>query len=95
MVACRLLRAGCIYRRTFERLRADFHEQWRRRRAKARESAGGPDYYVVRRQRVGPALLGLARGMLESGTLSTTRTARILGVKPAQAGKMLHRARAR
>ena len=99
MVAYRLLRADRLDRPAFDRLRSDFGERWRwqrdRRRAKARESDGGPDYYVVRRQRVGPALLGLARGMLESGTLSTTRTARILGVKPAQVGKMLRPARAR
>ena len=99
MVAYRLLRADRLDRPAFDRLRSDFGERWRwqrdRRRAKARESEGGPDYYVVRRQRVGPALLGFARGMLESGTLSTTRTARILGVKPAQVGKMLHHARAR
>ena len=99
MVAYRLLRAGRIDRRTFDRLCSDFGEHWRqqrdRRRRQARESEGGPDYYVVRRQRVGPALLGFARRMLESGTLSTTRTAGILGVKPAQVGRMLHSSRVR
>ena len=99
MVAYRLLRAGRIDQRTFDRLCSDFGEHWRqqrdRRRATARESEGGPDYYVVRRQRVGPALLDFARGMLESGALSTTKAARILGVKPAQVGRMLRSARAR
>ena len=99
MVAYRLLRAGRIDQRTFERLYSDFGEHWQqqrdRRRAQARGSDGGPDYYVVRRQRVGQALLGFARRMLESGALSTTRAARILGVKPAQVGRMLRSARAR
>ena len=95
MVAYRLLRAGRIDQRTFDRLRTDFHEQWRRSHAKARKSEGGPDYYVVRRHRIGQALLGFARRMMESGALSTTKAARILGVKPAQVGKMLRPARTR
>ena len=95
MVAYRLLRAGRIDQRTFDRLRADFNEQWRRRHAKARKSEGGPDYYVMRRHRIGQALLGFTRRMMESGALSTTKAARILGVKPAQVGRMLRSARAR
>ena len=99
MVAYRLLRAGRIDQRTFDRLCSDFGERWRqqrdRRRANARESEGGPDYYVVRRHRVGQALLGFAHRMLESGALSTTKAARILGVKPAQVGKLFRPARVR
>ena len=99
MVAYRLLRAGRIDQQTFERLYSHFGKHWQqqrdRRRVQARESQGGPDYYVVRRQRVGQALLGFARRMLESGALSTTKAARILGVKPAQVGKMLRSARVR
>lgn len=92
MVAYRLMRAERIDRRTFNRLRAKFRE--RRQRAKVRESEGGPNYYVVRRHRVGQALLRFAGRMLDSGALSTTKTARILGVKPALVGKMLRSAKA-
>lgn len=92
MVAYRLLRSDRIGRPAFDRLRSAFSEHWRqqrdRRRATARESEGGPDYYAVRRHRVGPALLRFARRMADSGALSTTKTARILGVKPAQVGRM-------
>lgn len=99
MVAYRLLRADRIDRRTFDRLRAAFHDRWRQQRhhqrSKARESTGGVDYYVVRRHRVGQALLGLTRRMLDAGALSTTKVARILGVKPAHVGRMLRPARAR
>ena len=70
-----------------------FHDRWRqqrdRQRAKARESESGVDYYVVRRHRVGQALLGFAHRMMDSGVLSTTKVARILGVKPAHVGRML------
>ena len=99
MVAYRLLRADRIARPTFESLRADFREQWRqlrdRHRARARKSEGGPSYYVVRRHRVGQRLLSFTRRMVDSKALSTTKAARILGVKPAQVGKMLRSAKAR
>ena len=99
MVAYRLLRAGRIDRPAFDRLRSAFGERWRRQRdrsrAKARESEGGPNYYVVRRHRVGQALLRFAGRMVDSGALSTTKAARILGVKPPQVGRMLSPERAR
>ena len=99
MVAYRLLRANRMDQPTFKRLQEDSRKQWRHRRdrhrATARESAGGPSYYVVRRHRVGPGLLGFTRRMLDSGALSTTKAARILGVKPPQVGKMLRPAKAR
>ena len=99
MVAYRLLRANRIDRTTFERLRADYGNQWRqlrdRHRARARESEGGPSYYVVRRHRVGQGLLSFTRRMVGSGALSTTKAARILGVKPSQIGKMVRPAKAR
>ena len=97
MVAYRLLRAGRLDRPAFDRLRSTFGKHWQRQRdrsrAKARESEGGPDYYVVRRHRVGQALLRFAGRMVDSGALSTTKAARILGVRPAQVGRMLRPAR--
>ena len=99
MVAYRLLRANRIDRPAFESLRADFHEQWRQlrdgRRARTRKSEGGPSYYAVRRHRVGQGLLRFTSRMVDSGALSTTKAARVLGVKPAQVGKMLRPAKAR
>ena len=98
MVAYRLLRAARIDGRTFNRLRAEFSEQWQRernrRRASARESGGGPNYYVVRRHRVGEVLLWFTKRMMGSGALSTTKAAKILGVKPRQVGKLLRPATA-
>ena len=99
MVAYRLLRTNRIDRPTFERLQADFREQWRQnraeRRARARESESGPTYYAIRRHRVGKGLLGFTHRMVGSGALSTTKAARILGVKPAHLGKMLSPPKAR
>ena len=99
MVAYRLLRASRIDRHAFERLRTQFREQWResraRHRERARNSEGGPSYYVVRRHRVGPGLLSFTRRMVDSGALSTTKAAKVLGVKAAQVGKMLRGPKAR
>ena len=93
MVAYRLLKSGRIDRPMFDRLRRAFREQWRlnrdRQRAKARESKTGVDYFTVRRHRVGGALLTFARRMNASGALSTTKTARILGVRAAHVGRMV------
>lgn len=52
-----------------------------RYRAPARESEGDPSYYVVRRRRVGPGLLSFTRRMVDSGALSSTKAAKVLGVK--------------
>ena len=93
MVAYRLLRANRIDRSTYEHLRAEFREEWQqvrdRRRTRQREAEGGPNYYAVRRHRVGHGLLTFTRRLLGSGALSTTKAARILGVKPPHVGKML------
>ena len=93
MVTYRLLRTDHIDQRTFDLMNSAFGAQWQRerdrRRAQSRESDGGPNYYVVRRQRVGQALLGFGQRMMDSGALSTTKAARVLGVKPTQVGKLL------
>lgn len=93
MVAYRLVRTGHIDQRTFDLLSSAFSARWQRerdrRRAQSRESDGGPNYYVVRRHRVGQALQDFAQRMMDSGALSTTKTARILGVKPTQVGALL------
>ena len=99
MVSYRLLRANRIDQPIFENLQAYFREQWwlqrDRQRTKERESAGGPNYFAVRRHRVGEGLLRFARQSMGSGALSTTKIAKILDVKPAQVGKMLRPARTR
>ena len=93
MVAFRLLRTRRIDQRTYGRLSAIFRERWRDerdlRRTRGRESEGGIDYYVVRRHRVGQALLRVTSRMVKSEALSITKAARILDVKPGQVSKML------
>ena len=92
MVAYRLLRAKRIGQQAYDALREVFRERWLhkrdRQRARAHESDGGPNYYVVRRHRVGHALLRITSRMVESDVLSITKAAIILDVKPVQVDKM-------
>lgn len=86
MVAYKLYRMGVISRDLWRRLSAVFREQWLQgrvdRRERARSLEGGPNYYVVRRHRVGTALIGLVRRMMAGGALTTTKAGKVLGVKP-------------
>ena len=89
MVAYKAYRSLRINQETFVQLSASFRQEWReartRARAKAREREDGPSYYVVRRHRLGGRIINLARRMLAADALSTSKAARILGVK-LQAG---------
>ena len=86
MVAYASLRSGLIDLGTYGDLANRFREQWRQgraaRRARASEQDGGPSYYVVRRHRIGNALIDLARRMIDARALTTSKAATILGVKP-------------
>jgi len=87
MVAYGLLRAGRISQRTWETLSAELHARWLAERRRARDIArtkneAGPTYYVVRRHRLGRAMLDFAHRAMDAGTLSPTRAAKVLGVKP-------------
>ncbi len=82
MVAYNLLRARQISAPMYRELNTLLDEE---RAASDQERQGrgaGADYYVVRRHRVGPGLVGLVRRMVAGRTLSMTKAARVLGVKP-------------
>jgi Zn-dependent peptidase ImmA (M78 family)/transcriptional regulator with XRE-family HTH domain len=87
MVAYKLFRQGIIDGDAWSRLSGLFRQQWlqnreaRKNRAKDRD--GGPNYYVVRRHKIGAKLVGLARRMVAEGALVPSKAAKILGVKPA------------
>ena len=85
MVAYRLKGSDIISLAEWTALRDFFLTQWRRgedaRRARDRDK-DGPSFYVVRRHRLGAALASLVRRSLDGGTLTPTRAAKVLGVKP-------------
>jgi Zn-dependent peptidase ImmA (M78 family) len=86
MVAYRLFVAQRITRETWGRLSVHYREMWKRQRATAREMArqndeSGPSYYVVKRHKLGDAVLGLVRRSMDAGELTPVKAAKILGVK--------------
>lgn len=67
-------------------------ERWRHERERSREEqpeSGGPSYYVVKRSRLGSALMNVVRRGLQGDVLTHTGAAKILGVKPASVGMLL------
>lgn len=93
MVAYKAYRAGSLSRAMWLTLSQRFREHWHRHRAqekeKSRQLEGGPNYYVVRRHRLGAALPQFVARMLSGGALTTTRAATILGVRPQNVQALL------
>ena len=85
MVAYRLFRTGAIAEKTWDDLREKFYRDWvahtEREALKQKGREGGPSYYVIRRHKIGKALLALANRSLGEGLLTYTKAARLLGVK--------------
>jgi Zn-dependent peptidase ImmA (M78 family) len=86
MVTYKLLRGQKIGRQTWQLLDRAFHQLWlaerEKHKAAAKKSEGGPNFYIVRRQRVGKALLKLVSRTMDAGNLTPVKAARVLGVKP-------------
>jgi Zn-dependent peptidase ImmA (M78 family) len=96
MVAYKLLRLDMIAEATWRQLNARFRQEWiasRRREEEEDEGngdSGGPGYYVVKRHRLGNALLDTVRRSLAEGLLTHTKAAQVLGVKPRNVDPLLH-----
>jgi Zn-dependent peptidase ImmA (M78 family) len=88
MVAYRLYRSGSLGQQQWQQLRRTFRDHWIQsqadRRERARVQEGGPSYYVVKRHRLGSALIDSVRRMLRGGDLTTSKAGKVLGVKPQQ-----------
>jgi Zn-dependent peptidase ImmA (M78 family) len=99
MVAYRLHRSGRLSLATWKALDEAFRKHWirdrQRRREQARDREGGPDYYVVRRHRLGSALVELTARLLATGALTTSKAGAVLGVKPKNVPGVIDQLRAR
>ena len=86
MVAYRLRLAGRITEARWRELTDGFRQEWlalrANERAANRERDGGPNYYTIRRHRVGAALLSLVKRGMREGSVTPMRAAKMLGVKP-------------
>ncbi|MEB0091789.1 XRE family transcriptional regulator [Pseudomonas sp. CCI4.2] len=86
LVAYRLYSTGIIQLDTWNELSTKFRELWIAQKAATKESRGsssGPSYYVVRRHKLGGAIVGLVQRTMREGALTATKAGRVLGVKPA------------
>ena len=93
MVAYRLLRVGRISEKAWEQIKSHFATQWAQTKQgdaeKQKAAEGGPNYYAVRRHRIGQALMGLVRRSLDDGNTTYTKASRVLGVKPRNVESLL------
>ncbi len=93
MVAYKLFRLGKISKGMWTTLTVRFHDEWvalkQKQAEKNKSIEGGPNYYIVRRHRVGTALIGLMRRALDDGNITYTKAGRILGVRPRNAEPLL------
>ncbi len=100
MVAYKSWRVGGIERHTLNRLNRLFRSEWltereeRREQARQRERTSKVSPYVTGRYRLGSALVGLVRRAITSGDLTTSKAAKVLGVKPSQVGSLFDAGRA-
>lgn len=93
LVAYRLYCYGQIDKNTWEELAIRFRAQWQKEKAAIKQasadSAGAPSYYVVRRHRLGKALIKVVKRTLDEGILSPTKAGRVLGVKPVNVATLV------
>ncbi len=93
MVAYKLYREGFIDHDSWASLSALFRNQWIQNRnnvrEQSREAEGGPNYYVVKRHKVGPSLIQFAKRMLAEGAITTTKAGKVLDVKPQNVHQLI------
>jgi Zn-dependent peptidase ImmA (M78 family) len=86
MVAYKLYDHDVIDGGTWSALSRFFRDRWLaerdRSRERAKEKEGGPSYFVVRRHRLGTALVEATARLMAVGALTTSKAGTVLGVKP-------------
>lgn len=87
MVAYNLWRANIITKSDYLDLNKRF-ESDRIEAAKKAKKKTAVNYYVVRRHRLGHGLINTVGRMMEAGSLTAPKAARVLGVKPANVGRV-------
>lgn len=90
MVAYRLYRMDMLTHADWQALSSNYRDKWMARHEdESRKNQHGPDYYVVRRYRLGKRMLEVVGPLLASGELTTTRAARLLAVGASNVHRVL------
>lgn len=91
-IAYRLFKRGDINRENWQQFREFFRQAWMQNQKQIKKNLkakdGGPDYYTLRRRSLGGGLLRVVHRYVQSGTLSTTKAAMLLGVKPLKVHRL-------
>ncbi len=93
MVAYKLLRLDIITRARWRELDKQYTDEWVAAQAKLEgkeKKGGGPNYYVLKRHRLGHALLDLVQSSIAEGSLTHTKAGQVLGVKPRNVDPLIH-----
>ena len=93
MVAYKLLRVNIIADARWRELSRYYEDEWTAAQAQLVtkiKKEGGPSYYVVRRHRLGHALLNLVKNSLSEGFLTPTKAGQVLGVKPRNVDPLIY-----
>ncbi len=93
MVAYKLLRVNVITRARWRELDKYYEDEWIAAQAQPAtkdKNEGGPSYYVVRRHRLGHALLELVKNSLAEGFLTHTKAGQVLGVKARNVDPLIY-----
>lgn len=94
MVAYNLLRSNLIRGAVYGNLSDAFDADRVAKKRDGKEGGGAPDYYIVRRHRVGPGLVSFVKRMVAGGALTTTKAGKVLGVKPTAVIRLVDGTRA-
>jgi Zn-dependent peptidase ImmA (M78 family)/transcriptional regulator with XRE-family HTH domain len=93
LVAYVLFTAGHIRQTSWKKIDYELTSLWnkerQRQRDKGRTKLSGPNYYTVRRHRLGPALLTLVNRSMRSGGITPVKAAKVLGVRPRNVTPLL------
>lgn len=93
MVAYKLLRVNIIGQARWRELDKHYENEWIAKQALLKtkdRGEGGPSYYVVKRHRLGRALLDLVKNSLAEGFLTHTKAGLVLGVKPRNVDPLVY-----
>lgn len=91
MVAYRLNRIGWLPSQLYKEIIREYTVRWLSSRKEPQKNDTGPSYYVVRRHRLGDAIIEVVRRTLRENTLSHTKAAKVLGVKAGVVEPLIRR----
>ena len=94
MVAYNLLRSNLINSKVYRNLSESFDADRLSQKIDRPKRKGSPDYYIIRRHRVGPGLVSVVKRLVSGGALTTTKAGRVLGVKPTAVNRLVDGSRA-